>query len=514
MSTQGSAFKLYDTLTGSTISLPQRDPGACSVYACGPTVYGYIHVGNARPAVVFDTLVRHLRASGLKTTYVRNFTDIDDKIIRVARQLNELPSTVTERFINAYHEDTDALNCARPNHSPRVSEHLPEIIEIIQALIDKGHAYVSEGDVYFRVKSFVPYGRLSKRDFSQPQDPEHQRKNNAEIKEDSNDFALWKTAKEDEGPGARWDSPWGQGRPGWHIECSAMARKWLGDDFDIHGGGIDLIFPHHENEIAQSEASNGKRFARAWMHNGFININQKKASKSDADTYSPEIKHYFVLRNLLQRIDAEAVRFWILGTHYRSPLSFEMAVDEEGSADERGLKPTKFPLLEESERRVEYFYDTRARMNARAARAQNAAPAKADHPVKKMVQQFNAALDDDLNTAQALGIVSDLYKFANELCDANRKDPIETRAVLEALHHFSTVLGIAEGDPAAFASRVRTRRSAERGIDPAEIDALLIERAEARKSKNFARSDEIRAILSGKGIEVRDEGGGSVWRIL
>ncbi len=463
---------------------------------------------------MFDTLVRHLRSSGLNTTYVRNFTDIDDKIIRVARQLGEHPSVVTERFINAYHEDTDALCCLRPTHSPRVSEHLPEIIALIQSLIDRGHAYESGGDVYFRVNTFVPYGRLSKRDFSQPQDADHQRKNNPERKEDSHDFALWKTAKEDEGSGARWPSPWGEGRPGWHIECSAMARKWLGDDFDIHGGGIDLIFPHHENEIAQSEASNGSRFARAWMHNGFININQKKASKSDADTYDPEVKHYFVFRNLTQRVHPEAIRLWILGTHYRSPLSFDVVVDEQSETNALGLKKTSFPLLEESERRVEYFYDTRARMNARAARAQNAAPAKDDHPIKRLLRSFNAAMDDDLNTAQALGFVSDLYKFANELCDANRKDPVETRVVLEALAHCSKVLGVADGDPAEFAARVRVRRAAERGIIPADIDALIDERAAARKAKNFERSDEIRGILSGLGIEVRDEGGGSVWRIL
>ncbi|MDP3275429.1 MAG: cysteine--tRNA ligase [Deltaproteobacteria bacterium] len=507
-------FRLHDTLTGELVALPQRVPGACSIYACGPTVYGPIHVGNARPAVVFDTLVRHLRASGVDVTYVRNFTDIDDKIIKVANTTGETPMEVAERNIAAYHRDTESVGCQRPNREPRVSEHLPEIIAMVQTLIEKGHAYEVDGDVYYRVKSFEGYGKLSKRDFTQASEDEHQRKNDASMKEDPHDFALWKSSKEDEGPGARWCSPWGDGRPGWHIECSAMARKWLGETFDVHGGGIDLIFPHHENEIAQSEACTGHPFASAWMHNGFININNKKASKSDADTYTAEVKHYFVLKHLCERVEPEAVRLWILGTHYRSPLSFEFVVDEALPCKSNELRPTTFPALEEAEGRLEYFYATRARMFARAHFAEGAPAARPDHIVSVIVRSFHEAMDEDLNTAAALGHLSELYKRANELCDANRKEPIETRALLEALDHTSHVLGIGQENPAAFAARVRTRRALARGIDPAAIDALLTERIEARKRKDFARSDAIRDELIAKKIELRDDPAGTVWRIL
>jgi cysteinyl-tRNA synthetase len=508
------SFRLHDTLSNTVVPLPQRTPGACSIYACGPTVYNYIHLGNARPAVVFDTLVRHLRASGIAVTYVRNFTDIDDKIIAAARQADESPRALAERFVHAYREDVSALGCVTPDQEPRVSEHLPEILAMVEDLLAKGHAYVSDGDVYFRVKSFEPYGKLSKQTVEGLERGEHSRKNDADIKESKLDFALWKGAKPHEPADARWPSPWGEGRPGWHIECSAMARKWLGASFDLHCGGLDLIFPHHENEIAQSEACNCAPFASAWMHNAMILVNGRKMAKSEAATYLPEIRHAMILRNLLGRIDPEAVRLWLLGTHHRTDVNFEIVVEESSAANESGLRPIKLPLLEDAERRVEYFYDTRARMNARAARAQSAAEPKHDHPIRAIVRAFDDALDDDLNTPVALAHMLELFKHANELCDKNRKDPVETRAVLEGIEHTCRVLGIAEGDPVAFALRIRTRRAADRGIDTAAIDALVSERADARKSKDFARSDAIRHELSSRGIEVRDEAGGSVWRIL
>jgi cysteinyl-tRNA synthetase len=506
-------FHLHDTLTNSIVPLPQKKAGECSIYACGPTVYNYIHIGNSRPAVVFDTLVRHLRASGVKVTYVRNFTDIDDKIINAAAMTGESPRALAERFVQAYREDTAAMLCHRPDHEPRVSEHLPEIIAMVERLIERGHAYVSNGDVYFRVKSFPSYGKLSKQTIEGLESGDVSRKNDAEVKESKLDFALWKSAKEHEQPDARWPSPWGEGRPGWHIECSAMSRKWLGETFDLHAGGLDLIFPHHENEIAQSEACNGVHFASAWMHNAMLVVNGKKMSKSEAAKYPKEIQHVMVLRNLLQRVDAEAVRLWLLGTHYRADVNFEFVVDESAEPGADGLRPMRFPLLEEAERRVEYFYDTRARMYARSNRAQGAAEAKPDHPVRAIVRAFDDAMDDDLNTPVALGHVSELYKRANELCDTNRKDPVEIRAILDAMAHIAGVLGVAEGDPAAFALRIRTRRAKERSIDPSEIDALVEERTAARKNKDFARSDAIRAQLADKGIEVRDEADGSVWRI-
>jgi cysteinyl-tRNA synthetase len=513
-STRSSHFHVHDTLSNSLIPLPQRAAGECSIYACGPTVYNLIHLGNARPAVVFDTLVRHLRAAGTKVTYVRNFTDIDDKIIQAAAQTGESPRALAERFVVAYREDVAALGCVAPDHQPRVSEHLPEIIAMIEKLIEKGHAYVSDGDVYFRVKSFADYGKLSKQSVEDLEQGDVSRKNDADVKESKLDFALWKAAKAHEQPDARWPSPWGEGRPGWHIECSAMAKKWLGDSFDLHGGGLDLKFPHHENEIAQSEASNGAPFASSWMHNAMILVNGKKMAKSEASSYPPEIRHAMILRNLLALVDAEAVRLWLLATHYRADVNFEVVVDESGERDAQGLRPTRFPLLDEAERRVEYFYDTRARMNARAQRAQGAKDPTDAHPIRAIVRAFDEALDDDLNTPVALAQVAELYKRANELCDQNRKDPVETRALLEALEHTASVLGIANGEPAAFARQVRERRARQRKIDVAEIDALVTERMNARKNKDFARSDTIRATLIERGIELRDEAGGTVWRIV
>jgi cysteinyl-tRNA synthetase len=502
-------FQLYDTLRSSLVTPEWRSPGAATIYLCGPTVYNFIHVGNARPAVVFDVLARHLKASGMKVTFVRNFTDIDDKIIKAATELGEEPRALAQRYIDAYLADTAALNCHRPDHEPRVSEHLPEIIEMVQTLIDKKHAYVRDGDVYFAVRTDPDYGKLSKRDLTELRAGERVAVDDR--KDDPLDFALWKTSKAHEPAGARWPSPWGEGRPGWHIECSAMSRKILGDDFDIHGGGLDLIFPHHENEIAQSECATGHRFARNWMHNGFININDAKMSKSTMDQMGWR-KTYFMLRNVLEHVDAEGVRLWLLGTQYRSPLNFEIAADDEDSPTPK----VRFPGLEEAERRVEYFYETRARL---AAKFGGKAPPAGNKPVTPAIQgmreKFRAAMDDDLNTAGALAPVADLFKRANELCDGGKKDAPEAQAVLDAIEYFTSVLGIAEGDPEAFFARIRTRRVKAKGIEPSEIDGLVTARNDARKAKDFARADEIRKDLLARGIEVRDApGGGSTWRVV
>ncbi len=502
-------FQLFDTLRSSLVTPEWRTPGVATIYACGPTVYNYIHVGNARPAVVFDVLARHLHASGMKVSFVRNFTDIDDKIIKAAGEAHEEPRAFAQRFIDAYIEDTTALNCRRPDAEPRVSEHLPEIIEMIQTLIAKKHAYERDGDVYFAVRTFDEYGKLSKRGLDDLRAGERVAVDDR--KDDPLDFALWKTAKPHEPAGARWPSPWGEGRPGWHIECSAMSRKILGDDFDIHGGGLDLIFPHHENEIAQSECATGHRFARCWMHNGFININDAKMSKSTMDDMGWR-KTYFVLRNVLEHVDAQGVRLWLLGTHYRSPLNFEIAADDENSPNPK----VRFPGLEEAERRAEYFYETRARL---AAKFGDKAPPTYGKPVTPAIQAlrdaFTAAMDDDLNTAGALAPVAELFKRANELCDGGKKDAPEAQAVLDAIAYVTDVLGVGEGDPEAFFQRVRARRVKARGIDPAEIDGLVTARNDARKGKDFARADQIRKDLLARGIEVRDTpGGGSSWRAV
>lgn len=509
-------FQVHDTLTGTKVSLPARTPGEVSIYLCGPTVYNFIHVGNARPAVVFDVLVRHLRASGLKVRFVRNFTDIDDKIIKAAIEQGEEPMAIAQRYIDAYLEDTGALNCRRPDVEPRVSQHLPEIITMIETLIARGHAYVRDGDVYFSVRTFPEYGKLSKRNLDEQRAGERVAVD--ERKDDPLDFALWKAAKPHEPPGARWPSPWGEGRPGWHIECSAMARRWLGDGFDLHGGGIDLIFPHHENEIAQSECSNHAPFARAWMHNNFININGEKISKSRFKEMK-DLAQYFILRNVLRHADPLAVRLWILDTHYRMPLNFDIALEE----DEADKKPTpsetpvhvRFPGLEEAERRVEYFYETKARLMARIGRGTTVPPTTpTPDSVQAMRRRFDQQLDDDLDTHGALTIMGDAFRRANEVCDRSPKDPTEARALFELIQHMCDVLGVGEGDPEEFFTRVRTRRLTARGIDPVEIDMLVKERNAARKARDFARADAIRQELLNRGIEIRDTPTGTTWRVL
>ncbi len=501
-------FHLHDTLTGQIVPLPARTPGHVGIYVCGPTVYNYIHVGNARPAVVFDTVVRHLRASGLQVKFVRNFTDIDDKIIKAAVEANEDPRVFAQRFVDAYLADTGALRCVRPDAEPRVSDHLPEIVELVQTLIARGHAYERDGDVYFSVRTFERYGKLSKRDLDQLRAGERVAVD--ERKDDALDFALWKAAKPHEPPGARWPSSWGEGRPGWHIECSAMARKHLGDGFDLHGGGLDLIFPHHENEIAQSESATGVPFCHAWMHNGFININDEKMAKSRMAEMGSLAKH-FVLRNVLQHVDAEGVRLWLLGTHYRAPLNFELA---EASRPD-GSPSVRFPGLEEAERRVEYFYETRMRIAAKlgANAPARGADVKLPDDIAAMKRSFAGAMDDDLNTAVALASVADVFKRANEACDAGKRDAAMLPALHAAIAYVTSVLGVAEDDAEAFFARVRARRVAERGIEPTEIDALVQERIDARKAKDFARADEIRARLLGQGIEIRDSATGSSWRV-
>ncbi|MEZ4408201.1 MAG: cysteine--tRNA ligase [Polyangiales bacterium] len=435
-------FTLHDTLTDATIPLPERTPGETSLYVCGPTVYGHIHVGNARGPVVFDVLARHLEGQGRKVVYARNYTDVDDKIIAVAVENDEAPAAVAQRFIDAYREEMAALRCREPTVEPRVSETIGEIVALIAALIEKGSAYATpDGDVYYDVSTFKDYGKLSKRRLD-AMSAEHGRGKSGEGKRGEFDFALWKAAKPNEPEGARWPSPWGEGRPGWHIECSAMTHVHLGDGFDIHGGGPDLKFPHHENEIAQSEPVYGAPMARAWMHHGFIEVDiersaafsdevnallptlrerdpeLRKVSKSDARrldemrardpaTLTPEDRalmavverkvhfgHWFQLRRLRSRVDGEAVRLWILGTHYRSPLAFDLEVEGD---------TVRFPALEQAERRVEYFYDSIQKLAARrAALGPNAktpiGPAGAVEVFRKLREDFDRALDDDLNT--------------------------------------------------------------------------------------------------------------------
>ncbi len=542
------APRIHDSLTDATIPIPRRKPGERSIYVCGPTVYGYIHVGNARPPVVFDVLVRHLEGQGDRVLYARNYTDVDDKIIAVAIEAGEDPRAVAERFVSAYREDVGALGCRPPTVEPRVSTTIPGIVAIVQKLIDGGHAYVTEaGDVYYDVATFAEYGKLSKRRLD-VQKAEYGRGKSGEAKRNEQDFALWKSAKPHEPAGARWPSPWGDGRPGWHIECSAMSHEHLGDGFDVHGGGMDLKFPHHENEIAQSEAAYGAPMAGAWMHNGFIEMDieknaafpedvltvlhadpdLRKISKSDrpkleallakgearsaeeralTQIYARKVRfaEWFQLRRLRTRVDGEAIRYWILGTHYRSPLAFDLAETPDGAVS--------FPALEQAERRVEYFHDTRQKLAAKlaTARVSGATPGKL---AGELVQAFDAALDDDLNTAGALDPMNRLFARANELCDAKKAPRDDLEALVQAIAHVTAITGVAEGDSDAFFARVTARRVEARGLDRAAIEALVVERTEARKEKDFARADRVREDLVAKGIELRDGPSGTTWRAV
>jgi len=391
--TVSSPIRLVDTLTKKKVELETREPGHVRMYVCGPTVYGHIHLGNARPFVVFDTVTRHLRARGYRVTYVRNITDVDDKIIRRATELGEAPGELAARFTTQFQSDIRRLGCQDPDHEPRVTTHIGEIVSLITRLVDKGIAYASEGDVYFSVEHFAGYGALSHQPLADLQAGD--RVTLGERKRAPLDFALWKGAKPGE---PSWPSPWGAGRPGWHIECSAMAEKILGESFDIHGGGVDLVFPHHENERAQSQGAHGDgTFARYWMHNGFINFNGGKISKSD-ESSKVLFERAFRLGVLLERHGGETLRWFILASHYASPISFEVASD----GDDLATANLRFPGLEEAEKRAAYAYETLSRLADQLAVGKPAGDGATleTGAAPGWLERLRLSLDDDFNTAQ------------------------------------------------------------------------------------------------------------------
>jgi len=475
-------MELFNTLTGRKEKFQPRDPGKVAIYVCGPTTYNYIHLGNARAMVVFDTIRRYFIYKGYDVTYVQNFTDIDDKIINRAREEGEDPAALAAKYVQAYFADADALHVRRADVHPKVSEHIPEIIALIQRLLDRGYAYVAGGDVYFAVRKFPGYGKLSKRSLDEmlagarvEVDPK---------KQDPLDFALWKAAKPGE---PYWESPWGRGRPGWHIECSAMALKYLGKGFDIHGGGADLIFPHHENEIAQSEAATGEPFVRYWLHNGFITIREEKMSKS--------LGNIFLVRDLLQQYPAAALRLFLLSTHYRSPLDFDA---EKMTAAERGLARLKncLVLLDEAETQaVEEDGPEEAAFLAR---------------LEELQADFEAAMDDDFNTALALAAVYELASEVNSYLH-NRARP--ARAVLvRARQQFDTwnsVLGIFPEEEGRI---VLEEKQLGDELAAGLLDLLLAVRHEARRRKDFATADRIRDGLKELGILIEDTPQGVRWK--
>jgi cysteinyl-tRNA synthetase len=492
---------LYNTQSSRLEPFVPLEPGRARLYVCGPTVYDYAHVGHMRSALTYDVLVRHLRERGLRVQYVRNVTDIDDKILKRASERGEPPAELARRFEQAYREDTQQLGLLEPDCEPRVSDHLGEITELIERLIARGAAYESDGDVYFSVAAFPTYGKLSHRKqqdlaygaSGRVEDDETRRKQNPA------DFALWKRAKPGE---ASWPSPFGEGRPGWHIECSAMSMHHLGETFDLHGGGLDLVFPHHENEIAQSEAATGKPFSRVWVHHGFIEVNREKMSKS--------LGNFMTARDCFRLAEPEALRYLVYTVHYRAPLALDWSVDESGHV--KGC-----PQLEEAERRVEYVYRTRQRLSA-VPEARISTSGEVDAQLAGFSEKLAAALDDDLNTPIALAVVAEFLKHVNELAEATKtkKGQIPRPALEAAQRGFATLtrlLAIGGSEPDAVLGRIRARRAARLGLEEGEVERKIAERMQARRDRDFARADAIRDEVAARGIELMDGPEGTTWRI-
>ncbi len=480
------AIQVHDTLAGKKRELVPLEPGKLRVYVCGPTVYDFAHLGHARCYVVWDVVVRHLRARGLEVKYVRNFTDVDDKIIKRANERGEDPIALAARFADAFHEDVDALGCVRPDVEPRVSGHIPPIVAIIEKLVARGFGYAAgNGDVYFAVRKFPEYGRLSKRNLDDLL--AGARVEPGEAKRDPLDFALWKAAKPGE---PAWDSPWGKGRPGWHIECSAMTLEHLGAPIDLHAGGKDLVFPHHTNEIAQSvaatsDALRAEDFSRYWMHNGFVEIDDEKMSKS--------LGNFFTIKDVLARYEGEVLRSFFLGTHYRNDFNF--------SEEDLG----------KAEKRLVYLYET---LEKAAAVADGASPAGSGDD---LVERARAALDDDFNTPQVLAVLADAFTAANALADRRGKKTPDDRARLAAFardaREIGQTLGVLRRPPREALRAIRDRAAARRGIDGAAVEARIAERTAARKAKDFARSDAIRDELAGLGVALLDGPEGTSWKV-
>ncbi len=505
--------RFYNTLTQEVEALTPLVPGEVSLYVCGMTTYDLPHAGHGRTFTAFDVLQRFLQERGYRVRYCRNVTDIDDKIIHRARDLGEEPLALSKRMSEAADADLAAIGCARPSIEPRVSSSIPDIVALIEELLAKEQAYVAptaEGtDVYFSVRSFPTYGRLSRRNLEDLRTGASERLAHGatDIKRDPLDFALWKAA----GDGFGWESPWGKGRPGWHIECSAMALRHLGEHIDIHCGGMDLIFPHHENEIAQSEAARGPTFARMWLHSGFLEIDKEKMSKS--------LGNFVTLRDLLARNDPEAIRYFFLGTHYRGPLTFDV--------DKRGER-VHFPGVDEAEGRIDYLYTT---YDALIHAAQGAEPAGAAEDVlaepRRVVAEAREhvleALDRDLNTPVALSVLAELAKAANEVvmqAPRLKKDPAKLRSVqsLAALAARTLLeackpLGLMQASSEAYWERTRERRLALRGLEASAIDDKIAARSAARQARDFTRADALRAELEGLHVEVLDSSMSSRWRV-
>lgn len=464
-------MRLYNTLTRQKEDFVPIEPGKVRMYLCGPTVYNFFHIGNARPFIMFDLLRNYLIYKGYDVTFVQNFTDVDDKIIMRAIEEGSTPQEIADKYIREYFVDADALGIRRADVHPRVTENIEEIIEFISGLIDKGYAYESEGDVFYDTQKFKEYGKLSRQNLAELN-------LGARIDVNTNkrhpmDFVLWKKKKEHE---IGWASPWGEGRPGWHIECSVMSRRYLGDTIDIHSGGQDLIFPHHENEIAQSEAYTGKTFSNFWVHNGFINIDNEKMSKS--------LGNFFTVREISEQMDLEIVRFFMLNAHYRGPVNY--------SKD----------LLDQAKAGMDRLYNTRDMLEFMIKNREQESGAVAADITEKLEafkKAFDEAMDDDLNTANAISAIFELANFLNILVKEENSSVEDLKKAHQLFTELTGVLNI-----------IQKRTD----IDEKMIEDLIAQRAEAKKNKDFAKADEIRDKLKDMGIELLDTRAGTTWRAI
>lgn len=454
---------LYNTLTRQKEEFIPIEEGKVKMYVCGPTVYNYIHIGNARSTVAFDVVRRYLEYKGYEVDYVSNFTDVDDKLIRTANELGQTVPEIADRFIQAFYEDTGALNCKRGTSNPRVMDHMDDIIEFIKVLVDKGYAYESGGDVYYRTRRFEGYGKLSHQSIDDLK--VGARIETGEQKEDELDFTLWKKAKSGE---IKWDSPWGAGRPGWHIECSVMAHVHLGDTIDIHAGGTDLQFPHHENEIAQSEAHSDTTFANYWMHNGFVNINNEKMSKS--------LGNFILVHDIIKEIDPDVLRFFMVGAHYRNPVNYDLDLVQAAKRGLERIRNSYKSLVDREEHALLKEDETNQYIEG----------------IDQALKDFEMYMDDDFNTANAMTAWYDLNKLANKYLLENATSIRTIEYFKEVYQIFSDVLGVP----------LYGKEHAE--LLDEEIEQLIEERNEARKSKNFQRADEIRDMLKEQNIILED----------
>jgi cysteinyl-tRNA synthetase len=484
-------IRIYNTLSRSKEIFEPITPGKVRMYVCGPTVYDSCHIGHARSAVIFDVIYRYLISQGYEVIYIRNFTDVDDKIIQRANQLGASTSVLAEKYINEFHHDMDALNNIRPTIEPKATEHIQQIISFIEMLFQKGFAYAVEGDVFFSVGLFSEYGKLSGRKLDDMEagarvevDPR---------KRNPFDFVLWKASKPDE---PSWDSPWGKGRPGWHIECSAMSADYLGESFDIHGGGKDLMFPHHENEIAQSEAAFGKHFVKYWVHNGFVNINQEKMSKS--------LNNFQTIKDILKSYHPEALRLFLLSNHYRSPVDFNEQAMRDASI---GLEKI-YSVLGRIEKSFGSLPDINSTPNPNSQVSSG-----------NFWKLFCNAMDDDFNSALGIGILFDAIRIINRTLDEAEEEipPRIKNGILENcldILRMGNILGILSEMPSVYFDKKKQVEAQKKSIDSEIIEKMILDREAARKTKDFKKADEIRNNLKALNVQIEDRPEGTIWKFI